>query len=96
MASRIAHNRSLPKGYYEFAVLSSVRGYHMYKDIWGDTNGVTLPYLRELNDRHNSFTVGLPNYRGCNLCIGRTLWVNKFLGFGWNCEYHRIFSPYTI
>ena len=46
-------------GYYEFAVPTSVKGYHMYKE---GTIGENLPCWKELNCRRNPLTVAFPGY----------------------------------
>ena len=66
MASDIAHDRALPimaNRYYEFAIPSSVRGYHVYKDIWEATIGENLVCQREQNNRHNPLAVAVPGYQ---------------------------------
>ena len=49
--------------YYEFAILTSVKGYHVYKDIWEANIGKNHLCQRELNKRHDLFAVAVPGYR---------------------------------
>lgn len=44
---------------FEFPIPSSVRGYHVYKDVWKATIGEKLPCWRELNNRHDPFAVAV-------------------------------------
>ena len=42
-----------------FSVSSSVRGYHVYKDIWEATEGEVLPCTRELHNLRDPFAVAI-------------------------------------
>ena len=49
--------------YCEFSIPSSVRGYHVYKDIWEAIIGENLLYWKELNNRRDPFVVAVPGYQ---------------------------------
>ena len=42
-----------------FSISSSVRGYHVYKDIWEAAEGEVLPCTRELNNLQDPFAVAV-------------------------------------
>ena len=42
-----------------FSFSSSVRGYHVYKDIWEATEGEVLPCSRELHNLMDPFAVAI-------------------------------------
>ena len=81
--------------YYEFAMPSSVRGYHVYKDIWEVTIGENLLCPRKLNNRHDPFAAAFLGYHIITDAIAceQTLRVNKFCCFARNCENLKIYIP---
>ena len=42
-----------------FSISSSVRGYHVYKDIWEAAEGEVLPCIRELHNLQDPFAVAV-------------------------------------
>jgi len=52
----------------EFERACCIRGYHVYKDIWEAAVGKELASVREPNDTHNRYAVGVKR-RG--IFIGR-------------------------